>query len=53
MRQEDTVAVVALAQEALKRGVKRDDVYHEVIRHAAINGLDRYKLWQDVVSGAQ
>lgn len=48
---EDTIAVVELAKVALQRGVKRDDVYHEVVRHAAQNGLDRYELWHDVVSG--
>lgn len=41
--------LVDRARAALAAGARRDDVYHEVVRFAAINKLDRYGLWQRVV----
>lgn len=31
-------------------GMKRDDAYHATVRFAAKNGMDRYALWQDIIS---
>jgi hypothetical protein len=49
---QDAKNLVAVARSLLRHGVPRDDVYHEVVRFAVINHLDRYTLWQAVQSDA-
>lgn len=45
----ETQAVIQRARDALRKGANRDDVYHDVVRYAAMNKLDRYALWLKVV----
>ena len=45
--------VIQEARRALRSGAKRDDVYHGIVRYAAQHKLDRYSLWQAVVSPHQ
>lgn len=40
---------VTLSRDLLRKGYKRDDVYHAIVRFAAMNRLDRYALWLKVV----
>lgn len=53
VRDDEFWQVIHSARAGLSRGDKRDDVYHEVVRFSAMNGYDRYILWQLVVQGAQ
>lgn len=41
--------IIRRARAALVAGARRDDVYHEVVRFAVRNQLDRYAMWQAVV----
>ncbi len=41
------------AKIALSIGLSRDDIYHETMQYAAKNALDRYALWNDIVSGVR
>lgn len=47
---DETREYAEQASRALAAGAKRDDVFHATVRYAATHKLDRYELWQQVVS---